>query len=627
MPGTSLETFAAWSNYHLTIGDSPAPGMPPAITVARQVRNHCSDADEHDAAGTIVATAGMLMKQLSILETMRTKPTPVKPEPGNFASGIVGRAWSFERLIGTPVSQIIAEGLAWCADLPESMRGDNAKSRNLCLAGGGTRLREIVSWAEKRGLSIATSGTHLGPSIAGGFGTASHGSRLGIGIGGLQDIVRGLHIVVGQDRHVWLQRKSDRIVRKGTAASLVASYRPDPDKPTIEVSCTLIEDDALFDAALVHLGCMGIVNAVALELIPAERFAGFKLKKSIDEDWLKTVSDGKFDEIANRFGAGGLALQFYELTIDPFKPFSTPAAHLLYFHDDTAGAVGASGGVRPSAADAIGLFAQGLAESHVRLLDAPPGTEPDFDAAIQQITRQGKTVYEAYLALADFVDATGQIDIPKAPIRGSWGEIHGDEISGDLPGALYNASYAIPLDRLHDAIPAICDAVKDLPGSFVYTVRFVEDPKGLLAFTRFGRNAVIEIDGLSPFVCERFLLLRRQADIPDGEVDEALRILAGTLEKGAMRVRAALEKEPIPYSMHWAKLGNLDAANVRKGFGQSGCGGPSPIERWRAAREEIIGTYQDGTPNTGSRAFFRNPAVERYGLLEPLPEPLKSDKA
>lgn len=187
--------------------------------------------------------------------------------------------------------------------------------------------------------------------------------------------------------------------------------------------------------------------------------------------------------------------------------------------------------------------------------------------------------------------------------------MHQGSITGDQPGALYNASFAIPIERVAIAVPAICAAVADLAASFVFTLRFVARPAGTLAFTRFDHNAVIEIDGLSPLACQGAML---QADprMPDAEVFlAALAELEHTVPRGAAAVRRALEAEGVPYSMHWAKLGGLDRAKVHADFGHP-LDADSLIRRWRDTRDFLLSPF--------GKSIFWNEALVSYGLLDPI---------
>jgi hypothetical protein len=82
---------------------------------------------------------------------------------------------------------------------------------------------------------------------------------------------------------------------------------------------------------------------------------------------------------------------------------------------------------------------------------------------------------------------------------------------------------------------------------------------------------------------------------------------------GALLVRATLEEADIPYSMHWGKLGELDAAKVETDFGPSDDPG-SRLSRWRATRNALLSPQ--------ARALFWNEAVVRYGLVA---RPVTSD--
>lgn len=624
MPSSTLETFAAWSNYHLTIGEQPAPGQPPAMTIKQMHKLHCADVFDLAVGEAMNLTSAVLMETLHEIAKMRTEQGPLTPVPGPFASGMVGRGWSFSPLIGTPTAQIMTEGLSWFKMLPDELRPQGpAQHATLCVCGGGTRLRELVTWAERQGHSIITSGTHLGPSIAGGFATASHGSRLGHG--GLQNLVRGMHIVTGEGDHVFLQHPDFPVFTDAAIASLVAEVRNDADHAPTSIVCRAITDAEHFDNALVHLGCMGIVNAVVIELTPKEDLAVMAWKHPIDSAWLERIGKGDFQGIADQMHADGREPLFYELTINPLFDPDEPgeggqamadiASHLVYFAADDA-APRSKPGKRPVPADAVATLAKDLfalspdngpfdffGEKNV------DDTDPDIIAALKQLVDYA-SVFEAYIGHGVFSEPSLPFDPAKAIKRGSWGEIHGDEITGAVPGALYNASFAIDLADVPVAVPAIRRAVAGLSPSFLFTLRFVKNPAGNLAFTRFPDCAVIEIDGLSPLICELVLEVFREHGPVNPHLERGLQLLKDNLPKGAALVRGALDEAKIEYSMHWAKLGGLDGAKVAADFGPRP-GQPSKIDAWQKTREVLL-------PDPVARDMFRNGAAVRYGLVPAL---------
>jgi hypothetical protein len=324
--------------------------------------------------------------------------------------------------------------------------------------------------------------------------------------------------------------------------------------------------------------------------------------------------------------ADGREPLFYELTIDPHFDPEEPgdngqakpdmAAHLVYFAADAA-APQPMPGNRPVPADAVvtlakNLFAlspeKGALKSFgEKFVDDP---DPDILAALRTLLQGASSVFEGYIGQGMFSEPSLPFDPAQAIKRGSWGEIHGDEITGDVPGALYNASYAIDLASVPRAVPAIRKAVAGLSPSFLFTLRFLKNPAGNLAFTRFPDCAVIEIDGLSPLICEIVLEVFRKLGPVDPRLERGLTRLKSTLPDGAALVRSALDAADIEYSMHWAKLGALDAAKVAADFGPRP-GQSSKIAAWQKTRDTLL-------RDPAAKDMFRNGAAVRYGLVPKL---------
>jgi hypothetical protein len=623
VPSKSLQMFAAWSNYNLTVGQPRAPYGTLGMTIENLFSLHCSDVDEGNPIAAVAATGTVLLDYLAELEKLRTWGSPAGFPPRNFAAATIGQAWSFAPLVGTPVAQLLGAGLSWCgkpgaAIWDARFKGDRDK---LMIAGGGTRLRELVSVAERAGLSLPTGGSHLGQSLAGSFGTGTHGSRLGAQgfAGGLQNMVRAMHIVTGPQSHVWLQPARSPVLSEDEIAKITLRTPDTRAAPGKDIACTSICDDDHFANALIHLGGMGIINAVVIELTSIEEFNVLAIDRKVDCAWLDGISGNRFDEIADGLGLDGESLQFYELTIDPHEPFGDHAAHLVYTGKTTKNLIDEPQGKRPALADAICNLAAVLPGSDAAMpqaaafaKDSAPAIELDSDQIMQAARvelqkllaqSQSSTVFEHYRKVGNFQTFPGPINPDASAIAsGSWGKIHGDEITGGIPGALYNASFAIDRQHTTAAIQAITAAVTGLAPSFVFTLRFVDNAAGTLAFTRFAQSTVIEIDGLSPLAIglawQQYLA---STPTPDAYVQAAFSLLSTTLEAGAMAVRRVLSAGGIDYSMHWAKLGNLDAVKVAADYRNG------QITAWQATRDQLLGPE--------GRVLFSNPALEKYGLI------------
>lgn len=569
MPSYAINYLAKWRNYHLTEAGryQPANGMGADATVKELAEFHAADLGGRPGAEMFAGAAQTLKALLheldqrldSVVHPLRRKSFPA-------SCGMMGQGWSFADIIAADELLLDLDGLAGlspfvAADLHPC---SSLEPHRLAMVLGGTRLREIVNWSAPRGLSLLTSGTHLGPTIAGAAASASHGSRLGAG--GVQNLIRGMHLVVGAGRSVWIEPARCPVLSDAAALCFADAVE---------------RDDGLFDDALVHLGAMGIVNGVVLELVSDDHYLwrfGFSQPSLA---WLNDMAAGKFGDIATRHGLPDNPV-FYEVTINPFDWENTEAIHSFYFPatpPETCDAMVAAAAARDFTAGAISQLGTQVAGN-----------------ANSVASSQSFSIFHLYRSEIDARIASGDLDAPRR-----WGQLHDDVITGGFPGALWNASFAVARERLPEIIPIICAASQGCLPTFLYTIRFVSSAAGSLAFTRWPETAVIEIDGVSQFA-------------PGG-----LGQYGGEIIKGCRQLRAALDAANIPYMMHWAKLGGLDAPRVAANFGPPTTAFPDAldrIERWRKSRDKLLG-------NDRMRGLFWNEAVVRYGLIgrPPLPPP------
>ncbi|MEQ1725325.1 MAG: FAD-binding protein [Sphingopyxis sp.] len=435
---------------------------------------------------------------------------------------------------------------------------------------GGTRLRQLVKESEKRGLSLHTSGSHLGGSIAGVIATSSHGSRLGYG--GVQDQVAGMLLVTGENRTVWIEPASDPLLNDDTIAQLGDDV-------------VAIRDDAMFADALVHLGAMGIVCAVALKLVPDSGYNVVHTKHIITREWLDRVAAGDYRQLSARLGEDREPC-FYELTLDPRKGADgqITAFHTFYYPVTAP----------PTESEAIAV---------------PHGADTfsDFIAAVQaQKTTEGTTWSQLKAhSIIDHFDGAQyyeqNIFNPSQKPPGKvfrWSDMHSDTLSGGVPGALHNASIAVDRGQLPEVFDRMFEAVEGLKPHFMFTARFVSNAAGTMAFTRFDETAVIEIDGLSRLGYQ-YIFSGTVANIDTYPV---------VTEQAIAEVRRAFDDNQVEYSMHWGKLGWWgDAAKAHADYGPPS-DPSSPLSRWRATRSQLIDPACDG--------LFRNQGTMDWALLD-----------
>jgi L-gulono-1,4-lactone dehydrogenase len=112
----------------------------------------------------------------------------------------------------------------------------------------GMRIRELNEWLRTHGAALPNMGGFDGQTIAGVISTSTHGS--GIEFGPLSDLVRSIDIV-GAGGAVYRIEPRD-----GPSEAAPSGYE-------------LVKDDLTFECARVGIGCLGLIYAVAIEVIPS----------------------------------------------------------------------------------------------------------------------------------------------------------------------------------------------------------------------------------------------------------------------------------------------------------------------------------------------------------------------
>jgi hypothetical protein len=162
-----------------------------------------------------------------------------------------GHSWSDVAL--TRGFLIRPQGMNKALELDVGLLRAGIDQRHLVEVQGGMRIRELNGYLDARGLALSNMGGYDGQTIAGVISTSTHGS--GLTYGPLCDFVRSL----------------DLIASDGTLHRIERSDGP-TERPAYEARYperTLVQDDHWFNAAVVGIGCMGIVYSVILEVEPS----------------------------------------------------------------------------------------------------------------------------------------------------------------------------------------------------------------------------------------------------------------------------------------------------------------------------------------------------------------------
>lgn len=333
--------------------------------------------------------------------------------------------------------------------------GDAAKLRFVECGNSISALNNLL-FADR--LSLKASGSNNGQTIAGALSTGTHGGAYRFGA--LAEMVAGLHLVVGPNKHVYLERQSRPVMKPDFARQLDADF---------------IRDDTLFNAALISFGSFGIIHGLMIEarelfILNAVRY------RALYDDTLKT------------------ALGNADPTLLPLPPTAagmptdTPYHFEVFFNPNE--------GTPPEEAIVLVMYEEPWSERY---------DPPLWDGGESGMGASGLDVMGA---LFDMIPSPlNQLVVPilNDQVRDEFAPYVKKAIIRDLfrgekvLGKTLACAMGMPADRAVEAQEIAFEVYED--GSDVLPViishRFVKGTEALLGFTRFDPTAVFEIDGLN----------------------------------------------------------------------------------------------------------------------------------
>jgi FAD/FMN-containing dehydrogenases len=405
-----------------------------------------------------------------------------------------GGTWSMSRCAATDGWEVNTKSLNLLFHLRErSVRPEYSGDREaLWLAQCGCSIAGLTHQLKPFGQSLPTCGASNGQTIAGAIATGTHGSA--VRFGAIQEAVRGLHIVVSPTKAIWLVPATDTATVDGFAAQLDAE---------------LVRDDALFDAALVSFGAMGLVQGVLIQARRGFTLRSFRRRLPYDDAFKQAVSAMDFAALPVPAPARALPvgdLWHYAVVIDPFHP--ERGVFITAMYDQPCG----PGSTRPNP----GGIAPGdeLYGKLGGLLDLLPGLIPGTVSLLLENDQK------------DHTDLCGTLDEHFAATE-TRGKAAGTAVSVATGDAIRTLDLLIEINRAHGPFPC------------VLALRFVPGTRATLGFTRFPRTCVIDVDG--PY--------------------------STRTRSYYARLWQALHDSGIDYGLHWGKVIGLSASETRRLYG------------------------------------------------------------
>lgn len=365
-------------------------------------------------------------------------------------------------------------------------KGDYSK---LFLAQCGNGVWELSEFLKKRNLSLKTSGASNGQTIAGVIATGAHGSAFDTGA--VQDFVVGLHIIVSPTRHIWLER---------------ASYPVVSSRLIDDLETELVQDDELFNAALVSMGSFGIIHGVMVETVDLFLLESYMQRLPYDD-----------------------SLKYLMETLD-FSNANLPCGNERPFHFAVS--------LNPYDIDK-GAYVTTMYKRPYQPAYQPParngnGVGPGDDAAVF-VGSLTQAIPALVPALVNKLLAGAMI--PYSKQYGTLGEIFDNTT---LHGKLLSSALGIPMAYVNKVMDLMLELNQSY-GPFVglFACRFVKKSNATLAFTHFDYTCIFELDGAFSNDTYSFYTT----------------------------VWQRLEEESIPFTFHWGKVNELNGERLKRMYG------------------------------------------------------------
>ena len=435
----------------------------------------------------------------------------------------LGSGWSLSR---APVARgrlLTTAPLNWRFPISESSVVAGIDSSQLTFVQCGLTMVELNEIFREKGRSMQTSGASNGQTIVGAMSTGTHGS--GLDVGSIQDYVQALHVIVGPERHVWLERASKPV--------MVDSFAP-------RLGAELIRDDMLFNAVLVSFGSFGIIHAVVVETEPLFLLEASRQNIPWDDTLRKAVDTLDFSKAP--FPHDDERPYYVRVVLNPHDKEGEAYVDVMYKDE--------------------------YREPYDRDEEEPGSISPGDDALNVIGTIAG--VLPAVIPGVANALFSALYKPTERPRRGTLGEIFD---ATNIRGSATGVGMGVPLEYASRVLDTLIDVHEEHgPLAGVFALRFVTGSDALLAFTRFERTCIVDMD--APHSKDSIAFFRH--------------------------AWKALDDAQIPYTLHWGKANqHLNAERVRQMYGDD-------RDRWIASREILL--------DAPTRAVFTNRFMERCGL-------------
>ena len=339
--------------------------------------------------------------------------------------------------------------------LPEEIEPSfgNFENDKLVFAQCGCSIQELNRVLRSLGRSLKTSGASNGQTIAGLISNCTHGSA--IDVGSSPDYVVGLHLIVGPNKHVYIERASRPVATNVFIQKIGAEH---------------IRDDSIFNAALVSFGSFGFIHGVMIETEPLFLLNVFRTQ--MNGDVVRPL------------------MQSLDFTNAPFLP--RPNVRPFHFQV-TINPYDTEKGYYVTV-----MYKEKYREDYPRIVTEVNKAGPGEDAPIL-LGRITALVPQITPLIVSTTIKSGYSEINNA-----WGA-HGEVFTTTmLRGKILSTALGISIENTNKVMDIASRLNKEHSFVGVFSCRFVKQTPATLGFTKFPFTCVAEFDSFEAASTWRF---------------------------------------------------------------------------------------------------------------------------